>query len=81
MTFADELRSNKGPQLVKEEISSRQYRLNLHVKAVLEELKRFALSQIMPVNILFQAIWPMLAMIKIIGACFQSKIKSFLEMI
>ena len=44
MTFADELRSNKGPQLVKEEISSRQYRLNLHVKAV-EELKRFALSQ------------------------------------
>ena len=45
MTFADELRSNKGPQLVKEEISSRQYRLNLHVKAVLEELKRFALSQ------------------------------------
>ena len=45
MTFADQLRSNKGPQLVKEEISSRQYRLNLHVKAVLEELKRFALSQ------------------------------------
>ena len=45
MTFADELRSNKGPQLAKEEISSRQYRLNLHVKAVLEELKRFALSQ------------------------------------
>ena len=45
MTFADELRSNKGPQLVKEEISSRQYRLNLPVKAVLEELKRFALSQ------------------------------------
>lgn len=45
MTFADELRSNKGPQLVKEEISSRQYRLNLHVKAVLEELKRFAISQ------------------------------------
>ena len=45
MTFADKLRSNKGPQLVKEEISSRQYRLNLHVKAVLEELKRFALSQ------------------------------------
>ena len=45
MTFADELLSNKGPQLVKEEISSRQYRLNLHVKAVLEELKRFALSQ------------------------------------
>ena len=45
MTFADELRNNKGPQLVKEEISSRQYRLNLHVKAVLEELKRFALSQ------------------------------------
>ena len=45
MTFADEVRSNKGPQLVKEEISSRQYRLNLHVKAVLEELKRFALSQ------------------------------------
>ena len=45
MTFADELRRNKGPQLVKEEISSRQYRLNLHVKAVLEELKRFALSQ------------------------------------
>ena len=30
---------------MKEEISSRQYRLNLHVKAVLEELKRFALSQ------------------------------------
>ena len=45
MTFADELRSNKGPQLAKEEISNRQYRLNLHVKAVLEELKRFALSQ------------------------------------
>lgn len=45
MTFADELRSNKGPQLAKEEISSRQYRLSLHVKAVLEELKRFALSQ------------------------------------
>lgn len=45
MTFADELRSNKGPQLVKEEISSRQYRLNLHVKAVLEELKRLARSQ------------------------------------
>jgi len=45
MTFADQLRSNKGPQLVKEEISSRQYRLNIHVKAVLEELKRFALSQ------------------------------------
>lgn len=45
MTFADELRSNKGPQLAKEEITSRQYRLNLHVKAVLEELKRFALSQ------------------------------------
>lgn len=45
MTFADELRSSKGPQLAKEEISSRQYRLNLHVKAVLEELKRFALSQ------------------------------------
>ena len=45
MTFADELRSNKGPQLAKEEISSRQHRLNLHVKAVLEELKRFALSQ------------------------------------
>lgn len=45
MTFADELRSNKGPQLAKEEISSRQYRLNLHVKAILEELKRFALSQ------------------------------------
>ena len=45
MTFADELRSSKGPQLTKEAISSRQYRLNLHVKAVLEELKRFALSQ------------------------------------
>ena len=45
MTFADQLRSNKGPQLVKEEISSRQYRLNLHVKAVLEELKRLARSQ------------------------------------
>ena len=45
MTFADELRSSKGPQLAKEEISSRQYRLNLHVKAVLEELKRSALSQ------------------------------------
>lgn len=45
MTFADELRSNKGPQLAKEEISSLQHRLNLHVKAVLEELKRFALSQ------------------------------------
>lgn len=45
MTFADELRSNKGPQLAKEEISSRQHRLNLHVKAVLEELKRLARSQ------------------------------------
>ena len=45
MTFADELRSSKGPQLAKEEISSRQYRLNLHVKAVLEELKRLARSQ------------------------------------
>lgn len=45
MTFADELRNSKGPQLAKEEISSRQHRLNLHVKAVLEELKRFALSQ------------------------------------
>lgn len=45
MTFADELRSSKGPQLAKEEISNRQYRLNLHVKAVLKELKRFALSQ------------------------------------
>lgn len=45
MTFADELRSSKGPQLAKEEISSRQHRLNLHVKAVLEELKRLARSQ------------------------------------
>ena len=45
MTFADELRSSKGPQLTKEAIAGRQYRLDLHVKAVLEELKRFALSQ------------------------------------
>lgn len=45
MTFADELRSSKGPQLTKEEIAGRQYWLNFHVKAVLEELKRFALSQ------------------------------------
>ena len=45
MTFADELRSNKGPQLTKEEIADRQYRLNFHVKAVLEELKRLARSQ------------------------------------
>lgn len=81
MTFADELRSSKGPQLTKEEIAGRQYWLNFHVKAVLEELKRLARSKIMPVSILFQAIWPMLAMIKIIGAFFQSKINSFLEMI
>ena len=45
MTFADELRSSKGPQLAKEEIAGRQYRLNFHVKAVLEELKRLARSQ------------------------------------
>ena len=45
MTFADELRSSKGPQLTKEEIAGRQYRLNFHVKAVLEELKRLARSQ------------------------------------
>ena len=45
MTFADELRSNKGPQLTKEEIAGRQYWLNFHVKAVLEELKRLARSQ------------------------------------
>ena len=45
MTFADELRSSKGPQLTKEEIAGRQYRLNFHIKAVLEELKRLARSQ------------------------------------
>lgn len=45
MTFADELRSSKGPQLTKEEIAGRQYRLNFHVKAVLEELKHLARSQ------------------------------------
>lgn len=45
MTFADELRSNKGPQLTKEDIAGRQYWLNFHVKAVLEELKRLARSQ------------------------------------
>ena len=45
MTFADELRSSKGPQLAKEEIAGRQYWLNFHVKAVLEELKRLARSQ------------------------------------
>ena len=45
MTFADELRSSKGPQLTKEEIAGRQYWLNFHVKAVLEELKRLARSQ------------------------------------
>ena len=45
MTFADELRSSKGPQLTKEEIAGRQYWLNCHVKAVLEELKRLARSQ------------------------------------
>lgn len=45
MTFADELRSGKGPQLTKEEITGRQYRLNLHVKGILEELKRLARSQ------------------------------------
>lgn len=31
MTFADELRSSKGPQLAKEEIAGRQYWLNFHV--------------------------------------------------
>lgn len=45
MTFADELRNSKGTQLTKEEIAVRQYRLHLHVKAVLEELKRLARSQ------------------------------------
>lgn len=45
MTFADELRSSKGPQLAKEEIAGRQCWLNFHVKAVLEELKRLARSQ------------------------------------
>lgn len=45
MTFADELRSSKGPQLAKEEIAGRQYWLNFHVKAVLEELKRLTRSQ------------------------------------
>ena len=45
MTFADELRSSKGPQLTKEEIAGRQYRRNFHIKAVLEELKRLARSQ------------------------------------
>lgn len=45
MTFADELRSGKRPGLTKEEIAGRQYQLNLHVKAVLEELKRLARSQ------------------------------------
>lgn len=45
MTFADELRSSKGPQLTKEEIAGRQYWLNFHIKAVLEELKRLARSQ------------------------------------
>ena len=45
MTFADELRSSKGPQLTKEELAGRQYWLNFHVKAVLEELKRLARSQ------------------------------------
>ena len=45
MTFADELRSSKGPQLTKEEIAGRQYWLNFHVKAVLEELKRLARRQ------------------------------------
>ena len=45
MTFADELRSSKGPQLTKEEIACRQYWMNFHVKAVLEELKRLARSQ------------------------------------
>ena len=45
MTFADELRCCGGPQLTKEEIAGRQYRLNLHVKAVLEELKCLARSQ------------------------------------
>ena len=45
MTFADELRSSKGPQLTKEEIAGRQYRLNLHVKGILDELKRLARSQ------------------------------------
>ena len=29
MTFADELRSSKGPQLAKEEIAGRQYRSEL----------------------------------------------------
>ena len=45
MTFADELRSGKRPGLTKEEIAGRQYQLNLHVKAVLEELERLARSQ------------------------------------
>ena len=45
MTFADELRSSKSPQLTKEEIAGRQYRLNFDVKAVLEELKRLARSK------------------------------------
>ena len=45
MTFADELRSSKGTQLTKEEIAGRQYRLNLHVKGILDELKRLARSQ------------------------------------
>lgn len=48
MTFADELRSGKGtqvPQLTQEGIAGRQYRLNLHVKSILDELKRLARSQ------------------------------------
>ena len=44
MTFADELRSSKGPQLTKEEIAGRQYWLNFHVKAVLEEFVLFFLD-------------------------------------
>ena len=79
MTFADELRSSKGPQLAKEEIAGRQYWLNFHVKAVLEELKRLARSQNNAGK--HSVSGYLLAMIKIIGAFFQSKIKSFLEMI
>ena len=45
MTFADELRSSKVSQLTKEELAGRQYRLNLHVKGILDELKRLARSQ------------------------------------
>ena len=31
MTFADELRSSKGPQLTKEEIAGRQYLSLIHI--------------------------------------------------